>query len=55
MDGPYYRRRAEAVRAEAERAKFPEIREQLLHIAKQYDTVAIQADYLASKKPANSG
>ena len=37
MDAPYYRSRAEAVRAEAARAMFPEIREQLLDIAKQYE------------------
>jgi hypothetical protein len=55
MDGAYYRRRAEAVRAEADRSKFPEIREQLLSIAKQYDTLAIQTDYLLGKKPANRG
>jgi hypothetical protein len=53
MDGAHYRKRADEVRAEADRSTFPDIRAQLASIAKQYDTLAIQADYLAGKKPAN--
>jgi hypothetical protein len=54
MDGAHYRKRAKEVRVEAARASFPEIRSQLLIIAKQYDTLAIEADYFARKRPANS-
>jgi hypothetical protein len=49
---PYYRKRADAVRAEAARATFPEIREQLLDIAKQYERIAIQAEDLAAERYA---
>ena len=50
MDAPYYRKRAEAVRAEAARATFPEIRQQLLDIAEQYERMAIQAEDLAAER-----
>jgi hypothetical protein len=50
MDGAHYRKRAEEVRAEAARSSFPAIRSQLLSIAKQYDTLAVEADYLAGKR-----
>jgi hypothetical protein len=55
LDGAYYRKRAGEVRTEAIRATFPKIRSQLLSIAKQYDTLAVEADYLAGKRPANPG
>jgi hypothetical protein len=54
MDAPYYRERAEAVRAEAARATFPEIRQQLLDIARQYERMAIQAEDLAAERHAKS-
>jgi hypothetical protein len=44
MDAPYYRKRAEAVRAEAARATYPEIRKQLSDIAEQYERMALQAE-----------
>jgi hypothetical protein len=49
---PYYRKRADALRAEAARATFPEIREQLLDIAKQYERIAIEAEDLAVERYA---
>jgi hypothetical protein len=52
MDAPYYRKRAEAVRAEAARAMFPEIRQQLLDIAEQYEKMAMQAAALAAERHA---
>jgi hypothetical protein len=51
MDGAHYRKRAKEVRAEAIRAASPAIRSQLLSIAKQYDTLAVEADYLTGKRP----
>ena len=54
MDAPYYRERVEAVRAEAARATFPEIRHQLLDIAQQYERMAIQAEDLAAERHAKS-
>jgi hypothetical protein len=49
---PYYRKRADALRAEAARATFPEIREQLLDIAKQYERIAIEAEDLTVEQYA---
>ena len=47
LDGAYYRKRAWEVRTKAIRATFPAIRAQLLSIAKQYDTLAVEADFRA--------
>jgi hypothetical protein len=52
MDAPYYRKRAEAVRAEAARATYPEIRKQLLDIAEQQERMALQAEDLAVERHA---
>jgi hypothetical protein len=51
---PYYRKRADAVRAEAARATFPDLREQLLDIAKQYEGIAIQAEDLVAERRRKS-
>jgi hypothetical protein len=51
-DASHYRKRAEAVRAEAVRATVPEIRKQLLDIAEQYERMAIQAADLAAERHA---
>jgi hypothetical protein len=50
MDAPCYRKRAEAVRADAARATVPEIRKQLLGIAEQYERMSIQAEDFAVER-----
>jgi hypothetical protein len=52
MDTPHYRKQAEAVRAEAARATYPEIRKQLLDIAEQYERMALQAEDLSVERHA---
>jgi hypothetical protein len=43
-DGPYYRKRAREIRAEAERAIIPGVIDQLLEIAERYEQLAVEAD-----------
>ncbi len=54
MDGAHYRKRADEVRAEADRSTLPDIRSQLLSIAEQYDMLARQADNIAAGRRGNS-
>jgi hypothetical protein len=43
-DGPYYRKRAREIRAEAERAIALGVKNQLREIADRYERLAIEAD-----------
>ena len=47
MDGPYYRKRAREIRAEAERTITLWVRNQLREIADRYELLAIEADRAA--------
>jgi hypothetical protein len=55
MDALYYRKRAEAVRAEAARATLPEIRQQLLDIAKQYERMVMEPKGAPGMAPGGMG